>query len=264
LQQAVQTIDDLWDFSAAAAADSGSEGVYFYGAAGTASFQPAGGDKSYKKILGKNISAGDLAAAPAERDPLPSKPKQVCHFYASGNCRFGSACRNLHVEPEEPVNDANGSGGGGGGEDEREPGTDVPRDCGICLAPPENGGLYGMMSHCPCVFCLRCIREWRSEGITVAHKSDQVRMCPLCRIESHFVVPTVRVVFGEAKDRIIASYKQSLKAKPCMHYAQDGKCPFGSSCFYKVTTPPHCSISLLFCRSHAGPIISTSIALFST
>ena len=93
---------------------------------------------------------------------------------------------------------------------------------------PEHGQLYGMMSHCACVFCLKCIREWRNDGIVVTQSSNKVRICPLCRIESHFVVPTIHVVFGEQKHQLISCYKQSLATKPCMYYQQDQACPFGT------------------------------------
>lgn len=224
------TIESLWGFGGA---DREEEGVYFYGAPGTTKFQPvqltqlpAG---SYSKVLASNL-ADDCHEEKMVADRLPVVPRvqqvarklrqTVCQFYAAGNCKFGSACRHEHVADQK---DAHG--------EEEDAGE--RKDCGICLAPPDGGGLYGLMSHCTCVFCLKCIRNWRSDGITVAHKSEQVRMCPLCRMESHFVIPSIRVVDGEKKEQVVASYKQSLAARPCMHYQQDGTCPFGSSCFYK-------------------------------
>jgi hypothetical protein len=224
------TIDSLWGFDDA----DDPDGVYFYGAPGTTKFQseqrtqlPSG---SYSKVLTSQLAddekddGGEKKNAAAWLPTAPQvaiKPKQmICQFYASGNCKFGSTCRYEHMDDEFDARHEE--------EDAEQMG-----DCGICLAPPDAGGLYGLMSHCNCVFCLKCIRNWRNEGLTVTHKSEQVRMCPLCRTDSHFVVPSIRVVVGEKKDQIVTSYKQSLAAKPCMYYQQDGACPFGSSCFYK-------------------------------
>ena len=51
---------------------------------------------------------------------------------------------------------------------------------------------------------------------------------------SHFVVPTDRHVsdFDRKRD-LISSYRDNMGQIPCTHYNfGNGKCPFGSSCFY--------------------------------
>ena len=42
----------------------------------------------------------------------------------------------------------------------------------------------------------------------------------------------------EEKDAIVGSYKAHLASVPCRHFnAGAGKCPFGTSCFYKHAFP---------------------------
>jgi E3 ubiquitin-protein ligase makorin len=92
--------------------------------------------------------------------------------------------------------------------------------------------MYGLLNGCDCKFCLDCIRNWRREGINVARENEQVRLCPLCRKESYFVVPSIRyVASGEEKDIIVTAYKESLQRIPCK-LLMKGECSFGSSCFY--------------------------------
>lgn len=109
---------------------------------------------------------------------------------------------------------------------------DEQMECGICLEPPK-GSLFGLLSHCSCKFCLSCIRNWRSDGISVTKDQKQVRICPLCRTVSYFVVPSQQFLSeGPQKNALLEAYKKSIEKKPCKYYHQDGHCPFGSSCFY--------------------------------
>lgn len=57
------------------------------------------------------------------------------------------------------------------------------------------------------------------------------RLCPLCRTESYFVIPSHKHVLGREKELLVEAYKTSLSRKPCKHYLA-GECPFGTSCFY--------------------------------
>ena len=68
--------------------------------------------------------------------------------------------------------------------------------CGICQSEPGNG-VYGILSHCNCAFCLKCIRGWRKDrdgGAAVVGNENKVdsgvRKCPLCRQESYFTIPS--------------------------------------------------------------------------
>ncbi|AYP74148.1 p28-like protein [Fowlpox virus] len=60
--------------------------------------------------------------------------------------------------------------------------------CGICLEnikeKPLNDRIYGILSHCNHMFCLKCIRTWMN---TVSSR----RRCPECRQESTSIIPSL-------------------------------------------------------------------------
>lgn len=177
---------------------------------------------NYAAVLRSNLDSTSLSNTDTDLNFYPSRnldSREVCRFFLAGNCKFGTRCKFAH-----PV------------EDDREwtesrvSAKEETIECSICLGPPL-GSLYGILSHCNCKFCLTCIRSWRSEGVTVTNDNEQVRLCPLCRKESYFVVPSQVHVVGEAKDVMMEVYRTSLSKKPCRYYAK-GDCPFGSSCFY--------------------------------
>lgn len=141
-----------------------------------------------------------------------TQSESVCRYFQSGHCVYGNGCRFLHSttiqqQPEAESEDVTDN-------QESHLFTSANKECGICITPAENV-LYGLLSHCNCKFCLECIRGWRKEGINVSHSSEQVRKCPLCRIESHFVVPSKEFLVGDAKKSFIDAYKANLAAKPC-------------------------------------------------
>jgi hypothetical protein len=123
---------------------------------------------------------------------------------------------------------------------------------GICMEYVlESGRRFGILNACDHTFCLGCIRHWRSR----AHdKRENGRACPLCRVDSFYVVPSDRLVTDpDRKDALIQVrsrhllrspslswmltlaqvYRGKLSAIPCAHFSETGECPFGSSCFYK-------------------------------
>jgi len=85
---------------------------------------------------------------------------------------------------------------------------------------------------CDHVFCLHCIRNWRTNGDLYGRET--VRVCPICRIESFLVCPLDRhIKTGPRKTEIINNYKAKLKLIPCRYYKSGTKtCPFSSSCLY--------------------------------
>ncbi|GAX85425.1 hypothetical protein CEUSTIGMA_g12841.t1 [Chlamydomonas eustigma] len=114
-------------------------------------------------------------------------------------------------------------------------------ECGICLDRVLSKTLaadrrFGLLA-CDHPFCLSCIRSWRATG--EADLDSAVRTCPLCRVTTHFVVPsTIWPESQEEKDAILAGYKSKLGSIDCRHFAQgSGSCPFGTSCFYRHAYP---------------------------
>ena len=138
-------------------------------------------------------------------------------------------------------------------------------ECGICMGDEPSDALWGVLSHCNCVFCLGCIREWRADGVAKHNQNlSTTRRCPLCRVTSSFVVPSTRTftlrslqsrapaasasapgcdeegdeesrrqaALQTEKQSFINAYKMSLQSKPCRNFLKNGSCAFGSSCFY--------------------------------
>ena len=106
-------------------------------------------------------------------------------------------------------------------------------ECGICLdVVLSKGNQFGVLSGCAHTFCLACIREWRS--VEELHKAVK-RSCPLCRCESHHVIPSSYIpADDEEKQQLVEGYKRRLARIPCKHFREGaGECPFGTSCFYE-------------------------------
>jgi E3 ubiquitin-protein ligase makorin len=105
--------------------------------------------------------------------------------------------------------------------------------CSICMElPARKRKRFGCLNGCNHAFCLRCIREWR-ESRTQSRKA--VLVCPVCRVLSTFVIPSLRhVTHPDRKARLIEAYRRNLKAIDCVHFARgDGVCPFGKACHYR-------------------------------
>ncbi len=231
-----------------------------------------------------------------------SSAATICRFYAMGTCKYGQQCRYIHGSDEQGMSGEGfniaqdrieyeyigvlrerlGEVSELSATQKSEPalsGVETEQiltsnsdnqqfeeatDCGICMSCTPQDKLYGILSHCNCVFCLSCIKEWRAEGAVKnpGMSSSTLRQCPLCRVPSFFVVPSIRTFTLKASDlgasipstegglstgearkaqqaylqaqkyEFIDIYKKSLKQKPCRYYLQDKTCQFGSSCFY--------------------------------
>jgi E3 ubiquitin-protein ligase makorin len=75
---------------------------------------------------------------------------------------------------------------------------------------------FGLMSGCDHPFCVGCIRGWRSGSHAPGMDIDTVvRACPVCRVASHFIVPSVVwYSSSEEKEDIINGCKNKLR---CVH-----------------------------------------------
>jgi len=107
-------------------------------------------------------------------------------------------------------------------------------ECNICYDRVlGQGKRFGILSHCNHAFCLDCIRKWRGRYMKNVDK-ELFRLCPICRIESYFIIPSAYYVgAGKEKEDLIEAYKKSLKEIPCKYLKYgEGVCPFGNSCFY--------------------------------
>ena len=129
--------------------------------------QASGSGPMYSEVAKKLLPASPLPAMQGLTEPSSDSTPEafsgkssvsqvICQFYLSGSCRYGDACRNIHM---------------GRGDDIASVATHF--ECGICIGHP-NDELWGLLSHCSCVFCLQCIRGWRKDGLSIS-KRDQVR-----------------------------------------------------------------------------------------
>ncbi|CAM4884408.1 unnamed protein product [Rotaria socialis] len=109
------------------------------------------------------------------------------------------------------------------------------KKCGVCLETVwdrDGDKRFGILENCDHIFCLECIRTWRSSS-NYEHKI--VKACPECRIKSDFVTPTKYWPENDqAKRALIQVYKENLQKIHCKFFKRgDGLCPFGSKCFYR-------------------------------
>ena len=89
-----------------------------------------------------------------------------------------------------------------------------------------------MLDKCDHIFCLTCIRSWRStfDKRTTKH---HYRTCPICRQTSYFVIPSYFHATGGDKNLLIEEYKETLADIPCRLFNKGrGECPFRDSCHY--------------------------------
>ena len=182
--------EDPWGFGETA------ESVYFYGAAGATTFERP---KKYSDVVGR------VSTTEESNNGLSSSSsrRKVCGFFKAGYCMFGDRCRNLHPEDasEEAVL-------------EEESGLEEKTiECGICMSLPQNR-VFGLLNNCSCVFCLDCIKNWRKEGLTF-EDATQVRLCPLCRVVSYYVIPSRIVPTIEQKSKVVQAYRTALSNIPC-------------------------------------------------
>jgi len=111
-------------------------------------------------------------------------------------------------------------------------------ECVICTdSIRKRGERFGMLENCDHAFCLSCIRSWRKQR----EQQDKVnlRMCPVCRNESFFVIPCDRLILDPSeKAEAIEEYKRQMSEIPCKAFDYGrGKCTLGSSCFYAHLNP---------------------------
>lgn len=111
-------------------------------------------------------------------------------------------------------------------------------ECVICTdSIKKRGEKFGMLENCDHTFCLSCIRSWRKQR----EQQDRVnlRMCPVCRNESFFVIPCDRLILNPSeKAQAVENYKREMSEIPCKAFDYGrGKCPLGTSCFYAHLNP---------------------------
>ncbi|KYQ99762.1 hypothetical protein DLAC_03707 [Tieghemostelium lacteum] len=184
----------------------------------------------------------------------------LCHFYIQGGCRNGDSCKYVHgnyceicekpmlVPGNQEQNEAHMTECliSQQKQSQREEMRDL--ECGICFESiVDKGRRFGLLSHCNHVFCLECIREWRGTNQPITGQpiptnpnsiQNTARLCPMCRVNSHFIIPADIYVSDEKKQEIIEIYKSKLSTIPCKYFNKGkGSCKFGTSCMYAHLNP---------------------------
>ena len=201
-------------------------------AGGGAEFAAAGGGGGGGAGGGGGGGGAEFSADGGEAARLAQEGhrEELCQYHMAGYCANGLSCPFIHGDicPTcgmaclNPFN-----------EQEKQAHLDMCMEavlvhqeseasrglqCGICLETPYEAGVkFGILPNCVHVFCLDCIRSWRTNSET--YGSEAVRVCPVCRVESYFVVPCERFVDDsdpERKQVLLDGYKESLARIPCV------------------------------------------------
>lgn len=107
--------------------------------------------------------------------------------------------------------------------------------CGICMdtvyeKPDPRNHMFGILPNCNHSYCLQCIMTWRK---TKDLGPDTVKTCPQCRVRSAFYVPNKYWVEGQAKETLVANFKEKFSKRSCSYYSRYGCCPFKTECLYR-------------------------------
>ncbi|KAF7294432.1 hypothetical protein MKEN_01435700 [Mycena kentingensis (nom. inval.)] len=155
-----------------------------------------------------------------ESNHSPYDLNKQCRFFAAGFCRRGDECWFVHDKD---------SSSGIQEEDDL---------CSICFERPTT---YGLLMGCQHVFCISCIRQWRSNTNVDVVESGNTRRCPMCRTPTRFIIPSSKFFAHGTpdKDDCVARYRDSMRRTPCKHFQHSliahhkPHCPFGKECFYQ-------------------------------
>ncbi|KAF7695329.1 hypothetical protein HF521_007052 [Silurus meridionalis] len=113
--------------------------------------------------------------------------------------------------------------------------------CGICMDKVYEKATarerrFGILPNCSHAFCLGCIMTWRK---TKDFQEEVIKACPQCRVRSSFYIPSKYwVCEGEAKEALIASFKEKSSKIKCNFFLRHGCCPFALECIYSHELPP--------------------------
>jgi len=73
------------------------------------------------------------------------------------------------------------------------------KECSLCFQKIKK---YGLLSNCNDIFCYNFIKEWRKEAI-LKNKRELFRKCPICGIESYFLIKSNKFIYGKEKKKRI-------------------------------------------------------------
>ena len=186
---------------------------------------------------------------PTTTATTPHDSSKPCIFFLQGICRYGAHCMNKHEFIDNVCPQCDQYIDGTQHEHimhqlqciesiytqyERMSSYNVL--CGICYESPiQCNRRFGLLSDCPHVYCVECIRQYKS-GNTDSDSdnlSHTLKSCALCDTQSKFIIPSDRIIVDPIrKQRVIDEYKYRLSTIPCRNYNDRGTCMFGNNCLY--------------------------------
>lgn len=164
--------------------------------------------------------------------------KQICmQYYRTSKCRFEECCY-AHIVGEQfakeyycqNAKDCNNLSCIFQHSEDISNDANSETMCGICHEEiKDTNKRFGLLQNCSHIFCLDCIKAYRSgiynNAITL---SDRLK-CPMCRKSSRFVLPSKYNLVGEQKNRSFAKFCQKRKEKRCIYGTTCSRiktCPF--------------------------------------
>jgi len=171
-----------------------------------------------------------------QEQPQPMKSRVPCKFFpTSAGCRAGASCRYSHDRSDFTNTETSGHAA----------------TCGICFDDLRFKRI-GLLTNCDHLFCLNCIRSWRSSEMSEVERTKGiVQTCPSCRVRSFYTVPSDKIpASAEEKNRIITEYRAQCKKVRCKY--KDDDCPFGASCLFYHDVVDPAKLGLRFAKTAEG------------
>lgn len=103
--------------------------------------------------------------------------------------------------------------------------------CGICYEDIiDTNKRYGLLQNCNHIYCLNCIKTYRSGQMNSSISLTNRLKCPICREHSRFVLPSKYNLKGEHKKNGFKRFYEKRQAKSCYYGLS---CPRIKSCPFK-------------------------------
>ncbi|KAJ3306892.1 hypothetical protein HDV03_003929 [Kappamyces sp. JEL0829] len=223
---------------------------------------------------------------------MSRKLPTTCKYFLLGRCFRGSSCFYDHGNDqtkwalESPASDLAVADPAGLGpaqktvdnplvslrSDANPPRDKLQLECSVCYE--SDISVFGLLTSCNHVFCISCVKSWRSQS-----KHSNTKACPLCRVPSEFYVPVSQTTLATllslpstpqpdpaavgnrhgcwsgdgapaqspaspqdaCKQRLIASYLAKRSKIPCRFISKPppewNYCSFGSRCHFNHCDP---------------------------
>jgi len=109
--------------------------------------------------------------------------------------------------------------------------TDSETMCGICHEDIiDTNKRYGLLQNCNHIYCLNCIKIYRSGKMNKSISLTNRLKCPICREPSRFILPSKYNLKGEHKKNGFKRFYEKRKEKKCNNGLN---CPRINSCPFK-------------------------------